>query len=69
MTRLTHILATVTRPKGESKEEKQLRKQAVKQERQARRLEKKATKHQFVDEKKRQLKILANTEKKGIKKL
>jgi len=60
---------TITRPRNESKEEKQLRKQAVKLERQTRRTEKKATQHQFSSERKRQLQILANTEGKGIKKL
>ncbi|THH30628.1 hypothetical protein EUX98_g3546 [Antrodiella citrinella] len=41
------IRHTVTRPKNESKEDKKLRKQAVKVERQGRRVEKKETKEQF----------------------
>ncbi|KAI5124132.1 hypothetical protein M0805_000943 [Coniferiporia weirii] len=60
---------SVARPRNESKEEKRVRKQVVKEERQARRLEKKATKDQFSNEKKHQLQVLANLPKKGVRKL
>ncbi|KAH8119968.1 Low temperature viability protein [Phellopilus nigrolimitatus] len=60
---------TVARPKNESKDEKHARKQAVKEGRQARRVEKKATKDQFFNEKKHLLQVLANTPKRGIRKL
>ncbi|THH04972.1 hypothetical protein EW145_g5137 [Phellinidium pouzarii] len=63
------IRIPVARPKKETKEEKHARKQSVKDERQARRVEKKATKDHFSTEKKQQLQVLANTSKKGIRKL
>ena len=60
---------TVTRPRVESKEDKKARKQAVKVERQARRVDKKATKEQFSTETKHQLKGIANKEKTKMRKL
>ncbi|EJD52187.1 Low temperature viability protein [Auricularia subglabra TFB-10046 SS5] len=49
---------TVTRPRDETPEEKKARKQAVKEERQARRVEKKATKVAFANESRKQVKNL-----------
>lgn len=60
---------TIARPRGESKEDKKARKQAVKTERQARRVEKKSTKEQFSAEIHHQTKSLANKEKTRMKKL
>ncbi|KAH8094602.1 Low temperature viability protein-domain-containing protein [Cristinia sonorae] len=57
------VRTTVTRPKNESKEEKKLRKQAVKAERQERRVEKKATKEQFSNAIKQEVKVVAAKEK------
>lgn len=54
---LAAIRETVTRPKGESAEDKKARKAAVKAERQARRVEKKGTKEAFGNEMKRQKRI------------
>ncbi|KAG6813997.1 hypothetical protein H0H92_004490 [Tricholoma furcatifolium] len=59
---------TISRPRGESKEDKKARKAAVKAERQARRIEKKATSEQFGSELKLQKRTVANKEKK-LKKL
>jgi protein LTV1 len=50
----------MTRPRNESKEEKKLRKEAIKNERQARRVEKKLTKEQFSAEFERQKKTIMN---------
>ncbi|KAJ3286689.1 hypothetical protein HK104_008911 [Borealophlyctis nickersoniae] len=50
----------VARMKGESKEEKKARKEAVKAERRNRRSEKKATKQAFKDEQSRQAKLVRN---------
>lgn len=58
------IRQTVTRPRDETAEEKKARKQAVKVERQARRVDKKATKEQFSTELKHQMKGIANKETK-----
>ncbi|KAH9949333.1 Low temperature viability protein-domain-containing protein [Amylocystis lapponica] len=63
------IRVTIARPKGESKEDKKMRKQAVKAERQHRRSEKKVTKEQFSNEAKRQNRTLANKEKTKMRKL
>ena len=60
---------TITRPKGESKEEKKARKNAVKDERRTRRVEKKATRTDFTTELKKQQKSAAQKEKSRIKKL
>ncbi|OBZ68534.1 Protein LTV1 [Grifola frondosa] len=60
---------TVTRPKSETAEEKKKRKQAVKAERQARRVDKKTTKEQFSKEVKQQARTLANKEKTKLRKL
>jgi protein LTV1 len=60
---------TITRPRAESKEDKKTRKQAVKAERQARRVEKKSTKEQFTAEMHSQTKSIANKEKTRMKKL
>ena len=54
---------TVTRPKNESKEDKKARKQAVKAQRQERRVEKKATKEQFSNAIKQEVKVVAVKEK------
>lgn len=51
---------TISRPREESKEDKKIRKQAVKAERQVRRIEKKATQEQFSTEMKHQAQGLAN---------
>ncbi len=63
----THV--TITRPRDESKEEKRARKQAVKVERQQRRVDKKATKEQYSSEIKTQVKRLSDIEKTRMKKL
>jgi len=63
------VRVTIARPRDESKEEKKARKQAVKQERQARRVDKKATREQFSTERKYQVKALANKPLSGVKKL
>lgn len=60
---------TVIRPKGESKEEKKARKNAVREERRTRRVEKKATRTEFTIELKKQQKSAAQKEKSRIKKL
>lgn len=54
---------TVTRPKNESKKDKKARKQAVKTQRQERRVEKKATKEQFSNVIKQEVKVVAVKEK------
>ncbi|EJD03733.1 Low temperature viability protein [Fomitiporia mediterranea MF3/22] len=64
--RTTHT--TIARKKDESKEEKRARKQAVKEERQTRRAEKKITQEQFANERRNQLNAHSNL-KKGIRKL
>ena len=61
--------ATVTRPRGESKEEKKTRKSAVKEERRNRRVEKKATRIEFTTELKKQQGSAAQKEKSRVKKL
>lgn len=53
------VRETVARPKNESKEDKKLRKQAVKAERQERRVEKKATKEQFTKAIKQEVRVVA----------
>lgn len=63
------IRETITRPRDESKEDKKVRKQAVKAERQGRRADKKAKKEQFSTEMKHQLKDIANKEKTKMRKL
>ena len=63
------VRETVTRPRDESKEDKKVRKQAVRAERQARRVDKKAKKEQFSTEMKHQLKGIANKEKTKMRKL
>ena len=60
---------TVTRLKGESKEEKKARKRAVKEERQQRRMEKKGNKETFALERKNITRVLTTREKAGIRKL
>ncbi|KAG6851363.1 hypothetical protein H0H93_005761 [Arthromyces matolae] len=54
---------TIARPRDESKEDKKARKASVKAERQARRVEKKATSEQFGTELKLQKRTVANKEK------
>lgn len=51
---------TITRPKGETAEQKKARKEQVKAEKQSRRLEKKATREAFGTERKRQMKVNKN---------
>lgn len=58
---------TIARPRDESKEEKKARKQAVKAERQGRRVEKKATKQEFNAAIKQQTHILAGKDVKTRK--
>lgn len=58
----------MARPRDESKEEKKARKSTVKAERQARRIDKKATKEQFGAELKVQMRAIGNKEKR-LKKL
>ncbi|CAL1694244.1 unnamed protein product [Somion occarium] len=60
---------TITRPKNEAKEEKKMRKQAVKADRQLRRADKKATKEQFSSEVKNQIRTLSSKEKNKLRKL
>lgn len=60
---------TITRPKNESKEDKKLRKQTVKAERQSRRVDKKAMKELFSTEMKNQTRTLVNKDKLRMKKL
>ncbi|KAL6307649.1 Low temperature viability protein-domain-containing protein [Sparassis latifolia] len=66
-TRPTRV--TVTRSRNESKEDKKLRKQAVKTKRQARRADKKATTEKFTTEASRQARMLVNKEKTKMRKL
>ncbi|KAG0707564.1 Low temperature viability protein-domain-containing protein [Suillus ampliporus] len=54
------VKQTISRPRDESKEDKKARKQAVKADRQARRVEKKVTQEQFSAEMKHQAQGLAN---------
>jgi len=56
------------RPKGETPEEKKARKQAVKEQRQARRVEKKVAKETFSNERSHQVKI-QETKVNSIRKL
>ena len=60
---------TVTRSKGEPKEEKKARKKAVKEERQQRRTEKKGNKDAFALERKNIGRVMTTREKAGIRKL
>ena len=60
---------TITRPREESKEDKKTRKNAVKEERRNRRVEKKATRMEFTAELKKQQKSAAQKEKSRLKKL
>jgi len=60
---------TVTRPKGESKDNKKARKNAVKEERRDRRVEKKATRTEFTTELRKQQKSAAQKQKSRVKKL
>lgn len=60
---------TITRPREESREDKKARKNAVKEERRNRRVEKKATRTEFTAELKRQQKSAAQKEKSRLKKL
>jgi hypothetical protein len=60
---------TITRPRNEPKDEKKARKQAVKADRQARRIEKKATKEEYLSEAKHQIKSIINKEKTRLRKL
>ena len=61
------VKVTVTRQKGESKEEKKARKDAVTDERRNRRVEKKATRAEFTTELKKQQKSTAQEEKSRMK--
>jgi protein LTV1 len=63
------VHTTITRPRGEAKEDKKARKQLVREERQARRVHKKATKDLFSTELKQQKKVVINTEKPKMRKL
>lgn len=60
---------TITRPKDESKEDKKSRKLAVKAERQARRVDKKANQERFSSEIKQQARRLSDNDKKKLRKL
>jgi hypothetical protein len=60
---------TISRPRNEPKDEKKTRKQAVKADRQARRIEKKATKEEYSSEAKHQIKGIINSEKTRLRKL
>ncbi|KAG5636973.1 hypothetical protein H0H81_006218 [Sphagnurus paluster] len=64
----TPVRQTITRPRGESKEDKKARKAAVKAERQTRRADKKAVKEHFSAELKSQKRVIENKEKR-LKKL
>jgi protein LTV1 len=66
---LSAARTTIARARDESQDDKKARKQAVKAERQARRVEKKTTKTKFTVEIHNQAKSLANREKMKIKKL
>ncbi|CAA7264749.1 unnamed protein product [Cyclocybe aegerita] len=59
---INKVRQTVSRPRGECKEDRKARKAAVKHERQARRAEKKSTKEQFDAEIKAQKKRIGNKE-------
>ena len=63
------IRQTVTRPRNESKDDKKVRKQMVKAEKQARRVEKKATKEEYDGERKTQLRVIADRDKPKMRKL
>jgi len=63
------VKVTITRPREESKEDKKTRKNAVKEERRNRRVEKKATRMEFTAELKKQQKSAAQKEKSRLKKL
>jgi protein LTV1 len=63
------VRKTVIRSRDESKEDKKTRKLAVKAERQARRIDKKATKDRFSAEIMHQLKGIANKEKTRMRRL
>ena len=63
------VRVTVTRPKNESAEEKRARKQAVKSERQARRIDKKVTKERFSKEVGQQARSLAQKEQAKMRRL
>ena len=63
------VKVTITRPKGESAEEKKARKNVVKEERRNRRVEKKATRAEFTTELKKQQKSAAQMERSRMKKL
>jgi len=63
------VKVTITRLKGESKEEKKARKNAVKEERRGRRVEKKATRTEFTTELKKQQNSAAQKESSRMKKL
>ena len=60
---------TITRPKGEPKEDKKARKNAVKEERRNRRVERKTTRATFTTELRKQEKSAAQKEKSRVKKL
>ncbi|GLB35737.1 putative low temperature viability protein [Lyophyllum shimeji] len=64
----TPVRQTITRPRGESKEDKKARKAAVKAERQTRRADKKAVKEQFGAELKSQKRTIGDKERR-LKKL
>jgi protein LTV1 len=61
------LRGTVTRPRHETKEDKKVRKQAVKTERQARRKEKKITKELFLTETSHQMKATVNMKTKTLR--
>lgn len=63
------VKVTIARPRGESKEEKKARKNAVKEGRRDRRVEKKATRSEFTTELKKQQESAAQKEKSRMKKL
>ncbi|TBU50052.1 Low temperature viability protein-domain-containing protein [Dichomitus squalens] len=63
------VRATITRSKTETADQKKARKHAVKAERQARRLDKKATKEKFSKEVKQQAQSLAQKEQSKMRKL
>ncbi|KAF9654153.1 LTV-domain-containing protein [Thelephora ganbajun] len=63
------VKITITRPKGEPKEDKKARKNAVKEERRNRRVEKKTTRAEFTIELKKQKQSATQKEKSQVKKL
>lgn len=57
---------TITRPKNESKEEKKARKDAIKAEKQVRRVDKKVNKAMFASAFKEQSRVIANQDERRV---